>query len=187
MENTQENSCECEPQTASPRKKLLKIIVPILLVIIVAGLWFLKNSQKPDLPVVDDSEFGLNVTDELDLEQLTSHGLPIMIDFGAGYCPPCKVMSYYLPVLNEEFRDRAIVKYVDVGEYAEIALDYPVTMIPTQVFINGDGTPYMPEGKPLVDFNYYSHQDTGEHLFTTHVGLLTEEEIRAILEDMEVS
>ena len=57
-------------------------------------------------------------------------------------------------------------------------------MIPTQVFINADGTPYMPRDDIEIKFDMYSFKDTGEHAFTVHQGGLTEEQMRAILADM---
>ena len=57
-------------------------------------------------------------------------------------------------------------------------------MIPTQVFINADGTPYVPGEDLGIEFGFYSTKDTHQHVFTVHQGGLTEEQMRTILADM---
>lgn len=65
----------------------------------------------------------------------------------------------------------------------------PIQVIPTQVLINADGTPFVPSDElaKKIPFDMYSSRDTGEHVFTVHQGGLTEEEMRLILDEMGVS
>ena len=181
------------------RSKLLKIIVPFCIVLVVAGIWIFKNLgnkaeesavpsqnggellQSPDA----EADFALNA-DSLDLEKLSSYGLPIIIDFGAGWCGPCKEFAPILDAMHEEMLGKAIIKYVDTDEHSEIASDFPVQVIPTQVFINSDGTPYQPSDSVDVEFSTYTYKDSGKIAFTVHQGGLTEDELRAILTDMGV-
>ena len=46
--------------------------------------------------------------------------------------------------MNAEMQGKAIVKFVDVWKHAEAADGFPIQVIPTQVLINADGTPYVP-------------------------------------------
>ena len=92
-----------------------------------------------------------------------------------------------LKTLKAEMQGKAIIKFVDVWKNGDVAKDFPVQVIPTQVFINADGTPYMPRDDIEIKFDMYSFKDTGEHAFTVHQGGLTEEQMRAILADMGVS
>ena len=122
-----------------------------------------------------------------DLEALTSYGLPIIIDFGADSCVPCKEMAPVLKTMNAEMQRKAIIKFVDVWKHGEAADEFPIQVIPTQVFINADGTPYVPSEDIEIEFTMYSTKDTNEHVFTVHQGGLTEEQMRAILADMGVA
>nr|HPR40368.1 thioredoxin [Oscillospiraceae bacterium] len=81
----------------------------------------------------------------------------------------------------------AIIKFVDVDKSGNLAAEYPVRVIPTQVFFLADGTPYVPSEEIDVEFLAYSDKTTGERLFTVHEGALTEEELNAILADMGVT
>lgn len=168
------------------KNKIIKIIVPIVIVAVVAGIWIFKNTQtKPKDVSVKGADFALAAT-AIDLDALKAHELPIIIDFGADSCIPCKEMAPVLKSLNEEMQGKAIIKFVDVWKYAEAAADFPVQVIPTQVIFDADGKPYTPSKDLGIELAMYSAKDTGEHIFTVHQGGLTEEQMRAILKDMEV-
>ena len=186
------------------KSKLVKIIVPLCVVLVIGGIWVFKNAEdKADdsaatLPPVisadrvqplNDTDFLLK-SDALDLDALTAYGLPLIIDFGSDSCIPCKEMAPVLETMNAEMQGLAIIKFVDVWVNTSAANDFPVQVIPTQVIINADGTPYVPSEsmeESGIKFSMYTYKDTGEHAFTTHQGGMTEEQMRAILTDMGVA
>ena len=182
------------------KKKLLKVIIPICLVLIVAGIWIFKNVNKGSDPIVDipenkgsenlvisqsQEDFVLEAT-SIDLDVLKGYNLPIIIDFGADSCISCKEMAPVLKTLNAGMQGKAIIKFVDVWKNGEAAKDFPIQVIPTQVFIRADGKPYMPSDDMQIKFDMYSNKDTGEHAFTVHQGGLSEDQMKAILTDMGV-
>ena len=171
-------------------KKLVKIIIPVCIVLVVIGIWIFKNIDKgPSEGLItpkNDGDFLLEAT-SIDLEALTSYDLPIIIDFGADSCIPCKKMAPVLKTLNAEMQGKAIIKFVDVWKNGAAANDFPIQVIPTQVFINADGTPYVPSDNIKFQFTFYNYKETGAHAFTVHQGGLTEEQMRAILADMGVT
>lgn len=167
------------------KKKLVKIIVPVCIVLIIAGIWIFKNANSDAPPITDNKDFTLEATN-IDLEVLTSYELPIIIDFGADSYIPCKEMAPVLKTLNVEMQSAAIIKFVDVWKNEDVANDFPIQVIPTQIFINADGTPYVPSDDIKIEFTMYSTKDTNEHVFTIHQGGLTEDQMRRILTDMGV-
>lgn len=167
------------------KKKLVKIIVPVCIVLIIAGIWIFKNANSDAPPITDNKDFTLEATN-IDLEVLTSYELPIIIDFGADSYIPCKEMAPVLKTLNVEMQGAAIIKFVDVWKNEDVANDFPIQVIPTQIFINADGTPYVPSDDIKIEFTMYSTKDTNEHVFTIHQGGLTEDKMRRILTDMGV-
>jgi len=169
----------------------LKILIPVAIVCVVGGLWILKNTQdsEPEKGVSvgsNNPDFALDVTEELDLDQLKSYGLPIVIDFGADSCLPCKEMAPVLKALNEEYQGKVIIKFVDVWKYQELAQGYPISLIPTQVFIGADGKPFNPENPTAFSLNQYVTKDTGELVFTTHEGGMTKNDFLKIFDAMGV-
>ena len=89
---------------------------------------------------------------------------------------------------NKEFYGKAFVKFINVWDYPDAANNVPVQVIPTQVLFNADGTPFVPseELAKKIQFDMYSHRDTGEHIFTVHQGGLTEEQMWEFLKEMGV-
>jgi thioredoxin 1 len=122
-------------------KQVKQIIVPILIVIVVFGIWAFKNADSNN-ENLDTSEFALDATEDFDLEEILSHGLPVMIDFGADSCLPCKEMAPVLKELNKEYRGKAVIKFVDVWKNQSAAEGFPLRAIPTQFFFDKDGNPY---------------------------------------------
>ena len=178
---------ENEYQEMNKKKTAVKIIAPIIIVLIVAGIWFVKDSQKTpggEPAGGENLDFALNVTEELDFEKLKSYGLPIMLDFGSESCPPCRAMAPTIEKLNRELQGKAIIKYMDVGEFPELADGYPISVIPTQLFFDKDGNPYVPADPEASQMIIYTSKDTEEHVFTAHEGGLTEEQLLGIFVEM---
>jgi len=167
-------------------KNMSKILIPIFIVVAIGAIWYFKNSNKTPIVKEDNPYFALHVTDSLDLEKLKSYGLPIMIDFGADSCIPCTEMAPVLKQLNEELRGKVIIKFVDVWKYQSLAEGYPISVIPTQVFLDKEGKPYTPKDPEASQMQMYSSKDTKEHVFTTHEGGMTKEQILKVFVEMGV-
>ena len=166
----------------------LKIGIVAVIVIAIGAIWFVKNQSTPVVePPAEGSntDFVLEAT-AIDLEALTAYELPLIIDFGADSCVPCKEMAPVLKTLNADMQEKAIIKFVDVWKNPDAAQDFPVQVIPTQIFITADGKYYEPSPDLGIEFIQYTYRDTGEIAFTAHQGGLTEEQMRAILVDMGV-
>jgi thioredoxin 1 len=78
-----------------------------------------------------------NVTDSnFDVEVLESE-TPVLVDFWAPWCGPCRVVSPILEQINAEREDLRVVK-VNVDENQQSAMRYQVLSIPTIIlFKNG--------------------------------------------------
>lgn len=174
-----------ETKKSFPKGLPAKIIIPALILAVVVGIWVFKNYRTQDASdYANNPDFALHATKDFDLEQLKSYGIPIMLDFGADYCDPCKKMAPTLKELNRKLQGKAIIKYIDIMEYQKLAQDYPVMVIPTQVFFDSDGNPFEPSDPEGMRMNIYSIRETGEHVFTTHEGGMTEEMILDVLKEM---
>lgn len=172
--------------TVKSKKGLtVKIIIPVLLVCIVAGIWVIKNRDKgSNVAVTDNADFGLHVTEKIDMEKLKSYGIPIIIDFGSDSCIPCKQMAPVLEELNAELKGKAIIRFVDVWKYPDLAEGYPISVIPTQIFIDTEGKPYSPADPEALQLKQYTLKTTGEHVFTAHEGGVTKEQLLSALKEM---
>ena len=69
---------------------------------------------------------------------LATKNTPVMVDFWATWCGPCRMVAPVIEQVAEEDEGRAIVGKVDVDECGDLAMRYGVMSIPTvMVFVNG--------------------------------------------------
>ena len=62
---------------------------------------------------------------------------PVLVDFYADWCGPCKMMAPAVEQLAEEMEGTAIVGKLNVDENEEIAMRYQVMSIPTLLIFKG--------------------------------------------------
>ena len=70
---------------------------------------------------------------DFDAEVLQSP-VPVLVDFWAVWCGPCRMIAPHVDAVAEEFQGKAKVLKVDVDVEQDIAAKYGVMSIPTLVF-----------------------------------------------------
>lgn len=70
---------------------------------------------------------------------LISDNLPVVIDFNATWCGPCKQYAPIYEKVAEKYMGQVCFVSIDVDQYPEIANAYKVKNIPCTVFINTGG------------------------------------------------
>ena len=142
------------------KKKIIWVIVLLLFVIaiVVASIYinkkgqeYIQDSQTGNMLNADDSagtteENTINeneeaehitvieVTDETFEEEVLNSDKPVLIDFYANWCVPCRVFS---PIVEEVAQENSNIKVVEVNvdESQEITTKYQVMSMPTLVVI----------------------------------------------------
>jgi len=77
-------------------------------------------------------------TDE-DFKKALQSGKPVLVDFGANSCVPCRELRPILKDVGKEYSGKAGVLIIDVYKYQNLAQEYKVTLIPTLVFFDSKG------------------------------------------------
>ena len=72
---------------------------------------------------------------------------PVVIDFHAKWCGPCRVLGPIIDELNEEYDNVDFYK-VDTEAEMELAASFGVMSLPTLLFIPKEGKPMMSPGAP---------------------------------------
>jgi thioredoxin 1 len=79
------------------------------------------------------------VTDASFEQEVLAAGLPVVVDFTAVWCPPCRAIAPSLEELSEELAGRVRFAKLDVDDNPNITMRYGVRSMPTLiVFKNGE-------------------------------------------------
>ena len=71
-------------------------------------------------------------------ENVLQSKLPVLVDFWAVWCMPCRMVAPAIEELAEETAGKAVVGKVNVDEERELAMRYQVHSIPTLIkFVEG--------------------------------------------------
>jgi thioredoxin 1 len=66
-------------------------------------------------------------------------GQPVLVDFGANSCMPCRQIRPILKEVKQEYTGKAHVLVIDVYKFKELAGEYRVQLIPTLIFFDKGG------------------------------------------------
>ncbi len=78
----------------------------------------------------------VTVTNDNFEEEVLASKVPVILDFWADWCMPCKMQSPILDAFAAEMGDKVKIGKVNVDEEAALALKYQIMSIPTLVLMD---------------------------------------------------
>ena len=111
-----------------------------------------KFTQKEE--VSDKNEVEIEVRDD-DFQEIVierSKKIPVLVDFYADWCGPCRMLSPVLEKIVKEYDGKLILAKVNVDEASVVANEFGIMSVPTVIlFKNGEPVDYfvgaLPEPK----------------------------------------
>lgn len=79
----------------------------------------------------------MDVVDSNFKEVVLDSKLPVMVDFWATWCGPCRMVAPIVEQLAKEYEGKAVVAKCNVEEAEQAAIDYGIRNIPTFLFFKG--------------------------------------------------
>lgn len=79
----------------------------------------------------------IRITSENFEKEVIKSDIPVLLDFFATWCGPCRMIAPFIEEIAEEYEGKVKVCKLDVDEASELAIAYGVSSIPTVMVFNG--------------------------------------------------
>jgi thioredoxin 1 len=89
-----------------------------------------------NIPVMS-SEQVVSVSNENWKSEVEQSKLPVVVDFWAAWCGPCRMVSPIIDALGKKYHGKIKVVKVNVDDNQELAMKYGIMSIPTIMLFNG--------------------------------------------------
>ena len=83
------------------------------------------------------SENVVELTDVTFDETVNSSQVPVLVDFWAPWCGPCKMLSPVIGEIADEYGEKVRICKVNTDDHREAAVEYAINAIPTIILFNG--------------------------------------------------
>jgi thioredoxin 1 len=115
-------------------------------------LYSFQEDEMADLPKLSDRTFE---------SEVLKAEIPVLVDFTAVWCGPCKMLDPIIQQLALDWQGKAKIMKLDVDDNPHLAMDYQVMGVPTLMLFKN--------GKPVERVTGYQSKDRLEKKFQPHL------------------
>lgn len=84
----------------------------------------------------------VKIITDTNYSEIVGSDKPVLIDFWATWCGPCRILTPTVDEVAEEFGDKVIVAKCNVDDAEEVAFRFGIRNIPTLLFLKGGQVMY---------------------------------------------
>jgi thioredoxin 1 len=101
------------------------------------------------------------MSESLFKQEVLASSIPVLVDFSAVWCGPCKMLDPIVKQLEAQWQGRVKVVKIDVDHNPGIAFDYQVMGVPTLILFKN--------GEPVERVTGYQPKERLEKKFAPHI------------------
>jgi thioredoxin 1 len=122
--------------------KKITLFITLAMSVLISSCGRFGDSESGSVVNLTNETFKKNVFNyEINRDWNFEGKLPVIVDFYATWCGPCKQLSPRLEKLAEEYKGKLIVYKVDTDAERQLAQSMGITSLPTLLFIPVNGEP----------------------------------------------
>ena len=122
-------------------KKIFLMTLTVLAMSLMACSGNAKTRESEELPVAAPAKDSAS-EDNFKIENgriFPINNRPLIVDFSATWCPPCRQLKPIFHELEEEYKGKIDFATIDVDQYPELSAAYNVQSIPCIIYVNSEG------------------------------------------------
>lgn len=83
--------------------------------------------------------------------EVLNHSKPVLVDFFAEWCGPCKMLSPVLEKVSEKVADKASIVKIDIDQATDLAAQFGIMSVPTMIFFKNGKAVFKKVGLQQAD------------------------------------
>lgn len=173
-------------------KKNKKYFILISVILLVIGVYTIKQSTQKTISNINSSpksvgdEFIIKNNTSVTFEDLKKENKPMLLFFSQDNCPPCELMKPIEKALYEKYKDKVIIRVIDVKSENTFVSKFPIRVMPTIFLIDKEGKPLQLKQELAEKLNnvIYKSKETNEVVYSAIEGAFPIEAFEEIINEM---